>query len=152
MSFLACIAEIQRREQRKNISLKECDQQFQKIHENHEGRREETNTHTCNRCFPAFSKDEDQTREGQDDDVACRDVGCESNHENQWLHENTDDFNGRQNQHLDRHGNTGHPQNVAPIMLVATEVGDEENQGRQNNRHAQRTCNVETTNEWDQTQ
>ncbi len=114
--FLCCIAEIQRCEQGEYICLKKCYQKFDKIHEDHEGRGE--NTHAKSRTCALFTKDEDERSKGQDDDVTRIDVGRESDHQYSRLDEYAHQFNWHKNK-LNSEWNTGRPYDVTPVMRIA---------------------------------
>ena len=66
--------------------LEESDQQFKHTHEDDEGDREEGNTVTGYRTH--LAEDEDQTEEGQRDDVTGRDVGEQSDRQYERAQEN----------------------------------------------------------------
>ena len=99
----------------------------------------------------AVTENEDQTRECEDDDVSRADVRRQTNHQYRRLHDDAE--------HLDRHQNefygkwyTGRPEDVAPVMLVSVQVGQEEDQRRQDDRYTDRARNVEPTQERNQSQ
>ena len=79
MMFFHCCAEINGGEQREDKRLQEGYQQFQQTHEYHEGNRENRNTKS--KTSAHFSEDEDETKEGERNDVSGRDVGEQSDHQ-----------------------------------------------------------------------
>jgi hypothetical protein len=52
------VTEVDRRQQGKNKCLKECNKQFQGIHENHKQRGENSHARTCTNGFASVSEDE----------------------------------------------------------------------------------------------
>ena len=149
--FVGGIAEVNRGEQGEYKGLQESHQQLQEVHENHEGRGENPHARSGSDSLTVVTENENQTRECEDDDVSRADVRRQTNHQYRRLHDDAE--------HLDRHQNKFHgerytvrPEDVAPVMLVSVQVGQKEDQRRQDDRYAYRPRNVETAQERNQSQ
>ena len=151
MCLLSSVTKIDGRQERENKSLQESHKQLQEEHENHEGSRKQTDAVASNRRFPALPKDENQTCEGQNDDVTSRDVRRQTNHQNKWFEQKANDFNRCQNDQ-NPFGHTRHGKNVTPVMLVPTETGDQKHERRQNHGDPKGARDVEPPNKWNQPQ
>ena len=145
MMFLCGIAEVQRSQQGEYICLKKCYQKFDEKHEDDEQRREDTDTVT--RYSALLTKDEDERREGQNDNVTCIDIRSQTNHQYRRLNENAQEFNWHQDK-LDGYRHSGRPYDVTPVVRVAVDGGQNENERRQHEGNAQCTCDVESTQKW----
>lgn len=75
-------AEVHGRKQRKDISLQQRHEQLQEVHKGRECHAKRPHGHT--------SKDKDQTEQRQDDNVPRRNVGKKTNHQGEWLCQDTD--------------------------------------------------------------
>ncbi len=78
-----------------------------------------------------------------------RDIGGKPYHQYCWPNEDPEYLNGYENE-LDGKRYTWRGNKVAPIMLVATKSGDYEHNGCENQGDCQRSCNIKTSQKWDQ--
>ena len=145
------VAEVNRGEQGEYKGLQESHQQLQEVHENHEGRGEYPHARSGSDGLTAVTENENQTRKREDDDVSRADVRGQTNHQYRRLHDDAE--------HLDRHQNefygkryTRRPEDVAPVMLVSIQVGQEKDQRRQDDSYTDRAGYVEPTEERNQSQ
>lgn len=145
------VAEVNRGEQGEYKGLQESHQQLQEVHENHEGRGENPHARSSSDGVTAVTEDENQTRKREDDDVSRADVRGQTNHQYRRLHDDAERLDWHQNK-LHRQRYTGRPEDVAPVMLVSVQVGQEEDQRRQNDRYTDRAGNVESAQERNQSQ
>ena len=148
---VGCVAEVNRRKQREYECLQEGNQQLQEVHENHKGSGEHPDARASSNRVSVVAEDEDQACERKDDDVARADVRCQTNHQYCRLHDDAHDFDRHQDE-LHRYRDTGRPEDVTPVMFVAAEVGNQENQRRQRHGYANGSCNIEAAQERNQAQ
>ena len=94
--------EVEGGEERENVGLEECHQEFDHVHEDHEERAEHARA-DADTASELLSQNEDERGEGQDDDVSRRDVGRQTDHQNERLDEDAGDLN-RDKDELDRKG------------------------------------------------
>ena len=149
MGLVGGFTEVNGRQEGENKCLKKCHEQFEAVHENHKGSGKDANAKSSSQGVTFFSKDDDQADERQDDDVACTDVRCQTNHQHDGLEEHAHDFNGDDDGH-DKQGHSGRPKEVAPIMLVPIEIRQQKHQCRQYHSHANGTSDIKSSKEWNQ--
>ena len=145
------IAEVNRGEQGEYKGLQESHQQLQEVHENHEGRGEYPHARSGSDGLTAVTENENQTRECENDDVSRADVRGQTNHQYRRLHDDAEHLNRHQNEFYGKRY-TRRPEDVAPVMLVSVQVGQEEDQRRQDDRYTDRARNVEPAQERNQSQ
>ena len=151
MGLVGRFTEVNRGQEGKDKCLQERHKEFEAVHENHEGRGEDANAVPGSHRLSAFAEDENQAHKRQDDDVTRADVGRQSDHQHDGLQEHSHDLDGDDDgHHKQRH--TWRPEQVAPVMLVSIEGGDQEHQRRQHHGDAQGACHVEASNEWNKAQ
>ena len=135
-SVVNCCANVAGGQDGEDEGLQESYQQFDQVHK---GRKQTADDATCYGTaytFTVVAKEEDQTDQAQDDDVACRDVGKQTYHQGERLNDQAQYFyRGQYN--FDPSRNAWHPEDVLPVVLIAAEVGDQEGQHRQHQRHRQ---------------
>ena len=130
MGLVGRFTEVNRGQEGKDKCLQERHKEFEAVHENHEGCREDADAVTGCHRLSTFAENENQAHERQDDDVTRADVRRQTNHQNDGLQKHPHNLDGNDDgHHKQRH--TWGPKQVTPVMLVSIEGCDQENQRRQ---------------------
>ena len=116
---------------REDEGLQECYQQFQRHHEQRQRYRSQDTYRGTRGAFSGIAEYKDQAYETQDYDVPGRDVGEKTQQQREGLQENTEDFDGRENENFQNCGNARHPERVFPEMSFRAERRNKEGQQRQ---------------------
>ncbi len=141
-----CRSDVRSSQDREDERLEESHQQLDQVHK---CRKQATNhcTSRCTTCtFAVVAKEENEADKAENDDVSCRYVGKQSNHQGERLDEQAEDFNRRQDQ-LYPGRNAGHPEDVLPVVFVAVDVGNDERQHGKRQGHRQVAGNVGASGE-----
>jgi len=132
--FYPCQADEYGREHGEHHCLDEADQALEAHHE-------DTHDHTQSRHRQLYghrlgSHQEDDTHDGHRDGVTGHHVGKKSDHQGEWLREDTHELNHGNdgNRSLEPGGHIG-PEDVLPVVLVARELHDQEGAEGQEERH-----------------
>ena len=122
--LLMCQTDEHRTQHREHVSLYECHQQFEGVHEQQHDDAEQVQADThANTHSPA---QEDHTAEAEYHGVACHHVGKETDHQGEGLGEHTEQLNHwHQRNSFQEDGHIG-PEDILPILLVAKQVNGQE--------------------------
>ena len=147
MRLADCHADVEGREHGEDEGLDVGHQAFQQRDED-----AEEDAHHADRAAHGGTEevahDEDDDHEAQDDDVTGRHVGEESNHQHDGLGEDTHQLDHRhQGEYLQPCRHSGGVEDVNPIMLVATDVGNQESDDSQGSRHGDIARDIGTSGE-----
>lgn len=135
-------ADVERGEHGKDEGLDVGHKAFQEANED----AEEHGNHgdrSADKIAKEVAEDEDDDNEAQDDDVSGRHVGKQSDHKNDGFGEDSHQFDYRhQREDFEPCGHPGRIEDVNPIVLVATEVGDDKGDDGENHRYGYAACDV----------
>ena len=140
-----CQPEVECRQQGENVCLDEGDKQFQQIHKNHEGNRNNRNPQPQRGAYRA--ENEDQAYESKYNDVPGGNVCKETDHQYEWFGDDPDDFNNRHQRHREFQppGNPGGVDDIDPIVLVSADRGNDEGENSHDQRNGNVTGNIGAT-------
>ena len=126
MGFLDCHTDVERREHCEDKCLDVGNQTLQHTDKDTEDDRDDrhASTHTHR---DGIADNEDDDYKAKYDDMSSRHVSKESDHEDDGFGENTHQFDNRhKGENLEPCGDTRGIEDVDPVVLVATEIGDKE--------------------------
>ena len=118
VGLLGCVTEVKRGQKGKYVRLQKSHKQFNEVHEDHEQHRENSSSDARCHVGTVVTDDEDQKGQRQNDDVSRANVRRQTNHQDRWLQQDSNDFHWHQNQ-LDWERNSRWPEDVSPIVAVA---------------------------------
>ena len=146
MGLVGRLTEVDGGQEGENKRLQERNQEFQAVHENHEGGREDANAVTGGHRLSSLAENEDQAHERQDDDVSRADVRRQTDHQHDRLQEHAHNLNRNDDgHHKQRHARR--PKQVAPVVLVAVQCGDQEHQRGKHHGDAKGSRHIEPSDE-----
>lgn len=87
VSFIYRSPDVGSRQDRKNERLQECHQQFDQVHKRRKQTANNNSSRSAADAFPVFTEKEDQADEAQNNDVAGRYIGEQTNHQGKRLDE-----------------------------------------------------------------
>ena len=151
MGLVGRLTEVDGGQEGENKRLQERNQEFQAVHENHEGGRKDAYAVTGGHRLSSLAENEDQAHERQDDDMSRADVRRQTDHQHDRLQEHAHNLNRNDDgHHKQRHARR--PKQVAPVVLVAVQRGDQEHQRGKHHGDAKGSRHIESSNEGNQAQ
>lgn len=127
----------QSRQQREHIRLQSRNQKLQYAHEQHERSRD--------RRHGNRPENEDQGNKAQNDDVACRDVREQTDHQSKRFCQDSDNLH-RDHDRIKRFRHRRR-ENVSPVILVPAERCHDERDKRHDEREENASCQIRAERE-----
>ena len=128
--------DVESRKHGEDESLDVRHEAFQHIDEDREENRD-SGAHPANNHTAGVAEDEDNHDKAQHHNVARRHVGKKTDEQHNRFGEHTDHLDERhQRENLQPSGNARSVEDIDPIMLVATDIGDEESDECERSRHS----------------
>ena len=146
MGLVGRLTEVDGGQEGENKRLQERNQEFQAVHENHEGGREDAYAVTGGHRLSSLAENEDQAHERQDDNVSRADVRRQTDHQHDRLQEHAHNLNRNDDGHHEQR-NARRPKQVAPVVLVAVQRGDQEHQRGKHHGDAKGSRHIEPSDE-----
>src|SRR5690349_4839168 len=127
LMFRRCLTNVKSREQCEHISLDRCDKDLDQADEQYDQCRAQSN--------PIAHKHERKRYQAQQHDVPCRNGNKQTNEQRNRFCKYSDDLH-HQNNRTQNKWQSGRPENVAPVILITTDIGDNECYHRQCQRYS----------------